>query len=535
MKNGEIADAIFYLKKAAQCENVDSSYSLELAKALSMISQYEQSNLIYIKLLAKGSKVGNCCYGLSQNLYYLNELEHSLYYLNLYMDKHADYFITEEEDEYIEIFEEEMYDGYSIVYPVEKQDMTELINQARALMKKGMFEKAKTLLEKVPRKNEDYIYARNNIALCCFFLNDYHSTKKYSEEVLELDKDNIFALCNLAAMYNYTEDAVSCAKYLNRILMIKTNDVSDLFKIATTLCELKEHSLALKYLKAILRIKPYDLNIMFLTAIAYYNNKDIKMSTDMFLSIIRLDEKNYAAKYYLKLIKKTQEEKDDENGYFQPLEYICQVPYGAMLTRIKYLKNCTVTKVNEIIKGDSRQNFIELCDWSFSVADLKLQKTVIERLTRVKDKDIELFLREKLIDPSVSNSIKRLIIENFILRGIPPKYDVCIDYIVKSLNPKIVTNKRKVFYQAYALCCSKLMMFMSGNIEKEIYAAYKEISGLVKNCEQFKDKKALAAIIAHRSKGKSGKMKKNMCRFFGADMATVEQYEQLLYDGESQC
>jgi tetratricopeptide (TPR) repeat protein len=524
---GNVADGVFYLKKAAQCEQFDGAYSLELAKTLSLISQYQQSNMIYLKLLAKGRKVGNCCFGLSQNLYYLNDLEHSLYYLNLYMDKYADDYIAEEEDEYIEIVEDsDIYEGYSIVYPMEKRDLSSLISHARGYMKKGMFSKAKSLLEKVPRENPDYIYARNNLALCCFFLNDYQLAKKYSEEVLEIDGGNVFALCSLAALYNYAEDAVNCALYLNKIINIKTSDIADLFKIATTLCELKEHALALKYLKTILGIKPYDINIMFLTAIAYYNNKKIKQAKEMFLSIIRLDEKNHAAKYYLKIINQTA---SDERDLIYPLEYICQVPYGEMLNRVKYLKSCPVKEIREIFRGEGRQSFLELCDWAFTLSDLKLQKTVAERLSAIKDTEAEEFLREKLLDPTVSNVIKRLIVEKFIIRRAQPRYDVCVDYVVKSFNPKLTASGNKVFYHAYALCCSKLMLYVGGGIENKVFSAYKKIVAAAKGCENlFTDKKALAAVIACRSKGGTEKIKKNMCRIFGADPAAFDCYYNML-------
>lgn len=527
---GDMADAVFYLKKAVSTEESDDAYSIELAKTLSLISQYDQSNLIYIKLLADKSKEGKCCFGLSQNLYYLNDLEHSLYYLNLYMDKYSDSMLSDEEDEYIEIIEEtDIYDGYQIVYPLQKQDMTDSINQARNLMKSGMFEKAKMILKKIPQGNIDYLFARNNLALCCFFLNDFTGTKAYSDEVLKLDENNVFALCNLSAMYNYIEDSKNTAVYLNRFLEVKTEELSDLFKIATTLCELKEHSLALKYLNNILSQKPYDSNIMFLTAIAYYNNKNIPAAINMFLQLIKLNEKDYAVKYYLKLIRQTQKDKDIENGFFQPLEYICQVPYGEMLSRIKKIKGLTVANIRESI---NEKGFLELFDWSFTLSDIKLQKLIIDRLSAIKNKKIEIFLREKLIDPLINIHIKKLIIEKFIIKAVPPKYSVCIDYVVKSLSPVVLVPEKAVknFYHAYAIAYSTLMMFLSDSIEEDLYKAYCKVAQAGKEFQYIiTDKKALSAIIAYFSKGERlVKIKKNMCKIFKADIKTVDKYLEIL-------
>ena len=66
MEKGDMAEGIYYLRKAASRAKGDSSYAIELAKALSAVSQYDQSNLIYLRLLAKGVKEGKCCFGLSQ-------------------------------------------------------------------------------------------------------------------------------------------------------------------------------------------------------------------------------------------------------------------------------------------------------------------------------------------------------------------------------------------------------------------------------------------------------------------------------------
>lgn len=515
-----MTDAVFYLKKAVNCADNDD-YDIELAKTLSKVSQYDQSNLIYLKLLAHGKKQAKCFFGLSQNLYYQSNLENSLYYLNLYMEKYSS-FDSIDEDEYIEIIEEtDMFEGYSLVYPYEKQDMSNIINQARAYMKSGLFEKAMTILKKIPKGNFDYIFALNNLALCCFFLNDFSGTKKYSDKVLQIDKNNIFALCNLAAMYNYIEDNKNVKKYLNRILNIKTNDISDLFKIATTLCELKKHNIALKYLKIILNNKPYDVNIMFLTAIAYYNNKNIKEAIDVFLQLNKLNEKDYAVKYYLELIRDTVKEKDIEKGFFQPLEYICQVPYGEMLTRIKKLRKITIADINQNINDE---DFFELCDWCYSLSDYRLQKKITEKLATINNQKIELFLREKLIDPVIPNAIKSIIIEKFILKKIMPPYNVSIDYKVVKLTPKIKSIGKSVFYKAYAKAYAVLMMLLPINKQDSIYTAYEKLVNKA-NAGDFKDKNALSAIIAFGSDIKNlPKEKNNIYILFDADGKIIRKY-----------
>lgn len=524
---------MLYLKRAAVTDEKDEAYSLELAKTLSIVSQYEQSNLIYLKLLAKGHIEGKCYFGLSQNLYYLNELEHSIYYLNLYMDKYSETDDSEDDDEYIEIIEEgDDFNGYEIVYPLEKQDMTDTINQARSFMKAGLFEKAIVLLKKVPKGNIDYLFARNNLALCCFFLNDYNNTKIYSNEVLSIDENNIFALCNLAAMYNYINDSANSSIYLKRFLNIGTEDITDLFKIATTLCELKEHALALKYLKQILRQKSYDTNIIFLTAIACYNNKLISEAEDMFLKLINLNEKDYAAKYYLKLIRQITAEKDIESGFFQSLEYICQVPYGEMLERIKKLRTLLYknSELKKLIVSDG--SILELCDWCFTISDIKFQKLLINRISGIKDEKAENFLKEKLIDPNINPHIKKYIIEKFILNGIKPKYYVSIDYVVKTLNPEIVKAviTERIFYQAYALAYSTMVMFSAENIESDLFYAYKQMIDASKNFDsEFKNKKALAAVMAYKSKKiKLIKIRRNMCKMFNADFSVFEKYLKAL-------
>lgn len=518
-----MADAVFYLKKAAASAS-DDEYRLELAKTLSTVSQFDQSNMIYLKMLAEGNKTEKCCFGLSQNLYFQSDMEHSMYYLNIYMDKYSNFPTEEDEEEYIEIVEEnDFYEGYNIVYPPEMTDMTELINHARALMKQGEFEKAVKLLKKVPEGNYDYIYALNNIALCCFFLNDFEGTKKYSQMVLFKNQKDVFALCNLAAMYNYIDDNENAEKYLKRVLAINVSDISDLFKIATTLCEMKEHSLAAKYLNMILTQKPYDTNIMFLTAIAYYNTGKTQAAIDIFLQLNKLNENDYAVKYYLKLIRKAEKEKAEGQDFFQPLEYICQLPYGETSRRLKTLKNL---KSEDIKKYADSEEFYQLCSWCFSMADNSTCKSLVQKLTSCKNPAAAEFLRERLLDPLTDEIIKSFIIERFILKGLKPPYDISADYIVKKLNPHIIKtdNKSRALYKAYALAYSRFMTFLPDIIEEDLYLSYTKLQNIFKNKEEYRDIKTLAAVIAYKSRGKMDKIKENIIGLFKAEEKLFDRY-----------
>jgi len=522
MEKGDMAEGIYYLRKAASRAKGDSSYAIELAKALSAVSQYDQSNLIYLRLLAKGVKEGKCCFGLSQNLYFLNDLEHSLYYLNLFMDKYSDGYYDDEEEEYIEIAEEDgEYGSFNIVYPPEKRDMGDVVDTAISYMRAGMLIKAENLLSTVPKGNPDYLYARNNMALCRFFLNDFAGVEEYCSEVLAHDPGNVFALCTLTSMSYFLQRTAQTQRLRDRLLGIKTDDLTDLFKIATTLCEIKEHELGLKYLKRLLALKPYDINIMFLTAIAHYNTGDLKSSVNMFLEILRLNERNHAARYYLRLINQISREGDAVKSFFQPLEYVCQVPYGEMLSRIKAIKELTAKKVREQI-GD--QQFIELCDWAFTLDDFKLHGIVINKLSAVMNERITEFLREKLIDPLIKYKDKELILENFMLKAVPPSYDVSVGYIIRKLSPIVEKPKReeKPYYAAYVAAFVKLALyFPDGSLNAALYRSYREVLQKAMDASRLGSKNLIAAAIAYLSGKPSARAKKNVCKLFCVDQKSL--------------
>lgn len=524
-----MAEGIHYLRKAANSAKNDNSYAVELAKALASVSQYDQSNLIYLKLLAKGVKESKCCFGLSQNLYFLNDLEHSLYYLNLFMDKYSGGFIDDDEEEYIEIVEEEEErGGFNIVYPPEKRDMGEVVNTALSFMRTGMLVKAETLFDTVPKGNPDYLYARNHMALCRYFLNDFAGAEKYCDEILSIDPDNVFALCTLTSMYHFQQNEAQTEYYLNRILSIKTDDMTDLFKISTTLCEVKEHELGLKYLKRVLTIKPYDTNIMFLIALGYFNTKDLKASINMFLEILKLNERNHAAKFYLRLINQIAREEDIEKGFFQPLEYVCQVPYGELLARVKGIKELTAKKVRALI-DDPR--FLEQCDWCFSIDDFKLHCTVIKKLSAAMNDRISEFFREKLIDPLVGLRAKELIIENLMLKGVPPSYDVSMDYVVKKLMPIVEKPRRdeRPYYAAYVTAYVKLLSFSSDKyFESDLYRSYRDVLQRAKGNPKLSGKNILATAIAYKMGKPSARIKKHFCKLFSVDLKKFNSFLKLL-------
>lgn len=525
MEKGDYSRAIFYLKNAIDRNNSDESLKVELARIYTLAERYELSNRVYFNLLSEGKSEDKCFFGLSQNLYYLNDMERSIYYLNMYMDKYSKSapIWDEYEEEYIEIVDEEDYTSeYGIIYPPEKRDMTEYIEQAKESMKMGHFEEAANSLKKVVKGNNNYISARNNLALCCFFMGDYNATRQYSEEVLTIEKNNIFALCNLCAMYGYVGHTDKSDEYLKKIIALEVTEIGDLYKIATTLCELKEHELALKYLKRILKVKQFDYHIMFLTAIAYYNTKNINRAEDIFIQLLHFDENDYAVKYYLKFITTVKAENDFEKGFFQPLEYLCQVPYGEMIDRIKKLKSL-LKKTPAMIKktlSTANNDFMELCGWSFTLADIELQKKVINLLIALKLKESEKILSDKLLDSNILFAVKKLIIEQFMLKKIDPPYNVLIDYSVKKLTP-IITEflpEEKAVYTAYCYAYISSLQFSSEKIESDLFLAYKKVLKAIRNKDfgyKPPNKKVLSAVIVLMSKSiKSKAMIKRISMLF---------------------
>lgn len=519
---GVYDQAIFYLDKAIALSEGASEYRLELAKVYAAISRYEQSNDVYFKLLSENKEEGKCYFGLSQNLYFLNEIEHSVYYLNLYMEKHGNDlpFITEDDEDYIEIVtdDDDYYDGYKIVWPPERRDESELLQAARDYMKSSMFKKASELLLTVKKGNPDYIYARNNLALCCFFMGDYNLTRHYSEEVLALEPENIYALCNLAAMYGYVGKDELSTQYVQRILAVNTQELSDLFKISTTFCELKLHGDAQEYLLRILKEKPYDINIMFLTAIAYYNNRQISRAEDMFFKILRLSPKEHAARHYLDYIDTVKKEGDMEKGYFQPLEYICQVPYGETLERIKRIKQLIAAPRAEISQNmpGLLNELLRLCEWGFTVTDADFQKSVVKGLmTKYKSAAAIAFLREQLLSVPLANSVKRYIIELFITSRVPVPYLLNADYVVKKLMPLLDAPERQYrrYYTAYAHAFAYASISRADGTEKDLFMAYKTVLTAAKlTGARCKNQAAIAAVIIYRSKQvKSVKLQKSIC------------------------
>lgn len=440
------------LQNAIIYKNLATLYALADLYECSITYWYK-----YLNVAKEKSELTDCYNGLGNGYFMLGNPRVANYYLNKSFvtggaldpdslnEEVVDYFINEIDKG----------DGYKIVYPPEKADYTNLLSNAKDALLTGDIKKALSLYSEVPLGSKFYATARAEMSVAEFLSGNTDKGIELSHQALKGDKDNVFALCNLSSMYFVKEDKQNSRFYYERALSVGSNDPDDMLKIAMSACEQREHRVALKYIDELIKQRPYDVSLKYIYGVAHYNLGNLQVARNAFYDALSLKGRDCVFEYALRLTDMAIERGLD--GKLNDMKYFVQLPPAEVELQKNTIKKMTELSQTELDKAVKKKDNLFAIDWAFSYGDPDTQKMSVYILASTRHKWAEKKLYDLLINCTITDYVKRIIITVLVINGCNKRVGMVLGNIYqKTKFSKLSDDVPMAFTYAYAGCTSLL-------------------------------------------------------------------------------
>lgn len=514
--------ALYYAKKVAEEDDLSDIY-LAAAQGYAEIDRLQSSNEYYFKTLKSGLNRSEALFGLLQNMILLNSDEAEYY---------AAMLATEEE----EFDEEALFDildqagaeqsdlRYELVYDKDEA----ATDRAAECVRNGKFDEAISILSGVLPTDKNYVKAQNDLTMCQTVKRDFEAALLAAENALSVEPENVVALSNKIMLSKILKKGGNVDEFVEKLLSKKNVTPFEAAKIATTMCDLMRHADARKYLLKVLEDKPYTELYMLLLGIAEYNLSNFSAAKREFDKLLKLDEKDVVAKYYMRFVNKKEEEFKSGKA-IEEIEYVPQLPYAEILRLYK--------KVEKIVKSKNAEKFItdeeakDAFEFMLRSGDMGALAEVCELVANSDVPQREEFLEEVLLDSTVSQGLKIRIIETLVYDKINKLYytnDLHYEEVPLKY-PKGYKNLPFAYRKAYAMAISLYAFLKSADYLKRFPSAANEIfSRFSESNKEFDSPEALAILICKVADNKCPA--KELAEALRIDEELFKLYEEKLYE-----
>lgn len=496
----------------------------EYIRALKMLKKHEEMNgsdkdtaMLYAEIFDDMCLYEKCIHNWFKYLYLnggdtLNEDRSYAYeglasaYMNLGNDEMSSYYykellyqskvFTEEMEESVMRTLSREKEPLKFVYPPKIADYTEVINEGITLMKKGECEKAIEVLSGIEEENEDYIPARNYIAMCYLLSDKGELAEEECRLILELEPENVNALTTLSASLNELgrkEESLECAK---KLINLKMTSPEDIYKAATVCCENHMHAEAYELFGKLDDFEiNYESSIIFFKAVSAYNCGKTEESFNEFEKYLLIYPDSVAAKYYYDLAKKMH-----ESGEKKELEYFYRLPDMEKTKMLAVLSFFATEKDSEAFIKEHKEEIEKAVNWALDLNEITNSEIQILGAACAIKLNAEEYVQDILLNPSIDWSVKSHMLAFLAERNVTATYGV-VDHDVLSradlYELKIGRTKKKYFLTAYARIAARFATIKSSNglmIAQSAERVYEKLktSG---NLELAKDVDALSVVV----------------------------------------
>lgn len=397
--------ALKYFKRAVEYEPENPVNYYNMAGILSEIGNFEESNEV-LKQLLDSSDTGmtECYFYMANNYANMEQFEQAEDAIVRYLEQDPDGQYLEEAEEIMDYLSYEL-DRPAHVRNIKSREEFFEHDRARTLLEEGRFLEATRLLEKLVKKSPDFTAARNNLALAYYYLGRFETCLNTIKEVLERDKGNLHALCNLAIVYKHAGQEEDLQELVRMLGKTYPYHHEHLFKLATTMGILGEHEAAYRHFKRLLRNNPMeDACLYHYCAVSAFNTGRHEDAEKFWKMSDRADSDSRIARFYLSELESMKQHRE-----MAPLSYHYHLPYEESFRQLEQADD----PLQQYIRRDPllRSSFL----WALRHGDEDTKLQVIKAMGMSRDQEMQLALREFLLEPEESDYLKKVAI--FVLRG----------------------------------------------------------------------------------------------------------------------
>jgi len=406
LENNNYINALNFYRKALEKEPDNLEYLLDLSEVFTEMGYFDESNRILFSVLQKDKSRVDCYFGLGCNFLGLQEFDKAEDCFEKYLIMDPDGLYWEDAQDLLDVLKKNEYfidDIEDIDY--EKEKLYKIAVKGKEFLDRGDYENAVKELEKVIKKDDSLIFAKNNLALAHFCIGNLDRAIELSKEVLEEEPYNVHANCNIALFLHEKGNMEACKSFLKTILELEPEDPEDIHKIAVTLCELKEHEKANQLLKKLLQYKPYDIRVLHYIAISCFNLGRYKESLQYWDKITKIDPDNSVSAFYKRMVNNCIKNND---GYYRELPYHFQVPYDEVIRRVKRINDFLKLKETDLLRKWRESNsFKSLLNWGLDLNDPLIKRAILNVVASFRDDKAEEFLRLFLLRKNEDKKLKQ--------------------------------------------------------------------------------------------------------------------------------
>ncbi|XEC94833.1 tetratricopeptide repeat protein [Paenibacillus tarimensis] len=399
--------ALKYFRRAVDFEPDNPVNHCNMAGILSEMGNYEESNRILSTILDELDPTMTECHFYMANNYANMEMYEAA------EDALIDYLEQDDEGQFLDEAEEMMeLLQYELERPprqanIKSREGLAEHDQARTLLEEGKFVEAVRILEKIVKEHEDFLAARNNLALAYYYMGMFDKGMDAIGEVLKLEPGNLHALCNLAIFYQHSGGNHELAELIGLLKKTFPYHQEHVFKLATTMGILGEHESAYGHFQRLLKDPglQQDPCLYHYTAVAASNIGRFDAARRLWLQARKMDPQSDIPKYYLDQLERVRAgEEPAATSYHYHLPFEEQFRLWEKSTGF----------LPDQMKRDPlvRSSFF----WALRHGDRQTKLQVIQALGMIGDNEVKDALREFLLEPEEDDYLKRIAI--FVLRAV---------------------------------------------------------------------------------------------------------------------
>lgn len=401
----EYVNAVSILKKALveDPENVD--VLLELASVYSKMNMIDKSNrFAYLALDLKHNEMS--LYLLGNNFLKLHMYDQGIEYFNRIIDIYPDGDYADYVELVIDRLEDKEVTGREL-------KLLNLTQKGKKYLENEEYDKAIKLFSRVSMAVPEHTFIKNNLAMAYFYDKQTEKSIKLCKEVIATSRYDIYANCNLALFYHRLNKKHELNKQLDKLLKLEPVTQEEYLKIISIYCEMKRHEDVIRVVKQAGMVYSYDITYMYFLAAANYNLGNVNKALSIYHDIIKIDEDNFEAYYYIKAINSLMKPKS--------IDYYNQLPMVAVIDCVKQIKAMMDMTREELVKNWTEENRL-IAMWGLRYRDDGVKRLCISILSVVDDEDSKRALKEALFSTSMSDEVKKDILANLQFMGVPQPY-----------------------------------------------------------------------------------------------------------------
>jgi tetratricopeptide (TPR) repeat protein len=399
--------AVKYFRKAVEYEPENPVNHCNLAGVLSEMGQYRESNRILQHILTDvDPKMTECHFYMANNFANMADSDSAETAIVDYLEQDPDGQFLEESEEMIDMLETELKRSAPIKSIKSREDIFEH-DKARSLLEEGRFTEAMRLLQRIVKKNPEFMAARNNLALAFYYMGQFDQAMDTIVQVLELEPGNLHGLCNLAIFYQHLDEQKELHEVLTVLRKMHPYHQEHVFKLATTMGILGEHKTAYQHFRRLLKKGGEAANepsIHHYTAVAAYNIGRLEEAKRYWIQATKLDPKSDIPRFYLNQVKQVVV----ENKERLTIGYHYHLPFEEQFRLVEH--------ANEGIPDHLRRDPLVRSSffWALRHGDTETKLQVIQAFGVIADGEVEEALRGFVLEADEDDYLKKLAL--FVLR-----------------------------------------------------------------------------------------------------------------------